>query len=262
MPRTLSTPVPLHYRVFGDGPPLVILHGLFGCWHNWSPVARALSDRFRVLAVDQRNHGESGHAEPLDYERLCDDLRSLLDELGLPRVALLGHSMGGKAAMLFADRFPERVDRLIVVDIGPGACPPVHRGAIEALCELELNAVSRLKDAERLLAPAIPDAALRLFLLKNLARSPAGVRWKVGLGAIRRGYEGLCAALPLRGGQTPALFVCGGRSEALPDADWPAVQRIFPHARRVVIPEAGHWVHADDEPGVLSAVRTFLEGPA
>ena len=261
MPSTRSTPVPLHYRAFGSGVPLVILHGLFGCWHNWYPVARALADRFRVFAVDQRNHGDSGHAEPLDYEHLADDVRSLLDELGLPRAVLLGHSMGGKTALRFADRFPGRVDRLIVVDIGPRAYPPVHREAIDALCGLELKDIPRLRDADQRLAPAIPDPALRLFLLKNLARSPAGFRWKVNLEAIRRGYAGLCAPLPLRGGPTPALFVCGGRSDYVRDGDWPAVQGLFPRAQRVVISGAGHWVHVDDEPGFLAAVLAFLEGP-
>jgi esterase len=262
MTSTGFAPAPLHYRAFGSGPPLVILHGLFGCWHNWYPVARALADRFRVLAVDQRSHGDSVRAEPLDYEHLAGDVRGLLDGLGLAQATLLGHSMGGKAALRFADRFPERVDRLIIVDICHRAYPPVHRPAIEALCGLDLKTLTRIKEADGRLAPAIPDAAVRQFLLKNLARSPAGFRWKVNLEAVRRGYEGLCGRLPLQGGPVSALFVCGGRSDYVRDGDWPEVQRLLPRAQRVVIPGAGHWVHIDDEPGFLAAVCAFLEGPA
>jgi len=248
----------LHYKAFGAGPPLVILHGLFGCWHNWYPVATALSNEFRVLAVDQRNHGDSFHAEPHDYNHLADDLLRLLDALALPRAVLLGHSMGGKAVLRFADRHPERVDRMVIVDIAHRRYPPVHLPAIDALSKLDLTGLTRLKEADRRLAPAIPDPALRLFLLKNLAHAPTGLRWKVDLAAIRRGYEGLCDALPLRGTSTPALFVCGGRSEYVRADDWAEVQRLFPNARRVVLPAAGHWVHVDDEPGFLAAVRPFL----
>lgn len=248
----------LHYKAFGSGPPVVILHGLFGCWHNWYPVARALGDRFRVLAVDQRNHGDSFHAEPLDYDQLAEDLLRLLDELALPQAALIGHSMGGKAVLQFADRHPERVERMVIVDIAHRSYPPRHLPAIEALCRLDLAGLTRLKEADRRLQPSIPDAGLRLFLLKNLAHSPAGLRWKINLQAIRRGYDALCGPLPLRGTRTPTLFVCGGRSDYVGEDDWRDLQRLFPRAQRVVIPGTGHWVHADDEPRFVAAVRLFL----
>jgi esterase len=262
MTSTESTPAGLHYQSFGSGPPLVILHGLFGCRHNWYPVARALADRFRVLAVDQRNHGGSFHAEPLDYDQLAGDLLRFMDDLALPQAALLGHSMGGKAALQFADRHPERVARMVIVDITHRGYPPTHRPAIDALCGLHLAGLTRLKEADARLQPLIPDPGLRLFLMKNLTRSPGGLRWKINLEAVRCGYEGLCGPLALRGGRTPALFVCGGRSDYVREDDWPEVQRLFPRAQRVVLTGAGHWVHVDDQPGFVAAVRPFLQAAA
>jgi pimeloyl-ACP methyl ester carboxylesterase len=258
MPSDALAQPNLHYKAIGNGPPLVILHGLFGSWHNWAPVARELSDRFRVLLVDQRNHGDSFHAAPLDYGHLAGDVLRLLDALAIPRMVLLGHSMGGKAALWLADRHPERVEKMVIVDITHRAYPPVSRAAIEGLCDLNLQGLTRLQQAEERLRTAIPDPSVRLFLLKNLVRSPAGLRWKIDLDAIRHGYDGLCGPLALRGGPTPALFVCGERSDYVRAEDWPEVQRLFPHAQRVVVPAAGHWVHVDQEARFLAAVRPFL----
>jgi pimeloyl-ACP methyl ester carboxylesterase len=170
--------------------------------------------------------------------------------------------MGGKVALRFAALFPERLERLIVVDITHHASRPVYAEAIEALSRLDVKSLTRLKDAEERLRPAIPDLGVRLFLLKNLDHRPDGsYRWKVNLEAIRLSHDVICGPVAVRRTLVPCLFIRGGRSDYLRDADWPEIRRIFPQAELATIPHAGHWVHVDDKPGFLQAVKVFLARP-
>ncbi|MGE5255523.1 MAG: alpha/beta fold hydrolase [Hyphomicrobiales bacterium] len=249
----------MHYRIFGSGEPLIILHGLFGCWDNWYPVAKDLSQRFGVCVPDLRNHGRSFHSARFDYDVMADDIRRLMDEIGLTRASLLGHSMGGKAAMRVAARFPRRIARLIIVDITYKACRPIYAEAIDALCRLDLGSLTRLKDAEQRLRPAIPDPTVRMFLLKNLEHTrDNGYRWKVNLDSIRRNQAEICGPVKVRRLLTPSLFVRGGKSEYIRDSDWPEIKTIFPRAELVTLAHAGHWAHADDKDGFLKTVKEFM----
>lgn len=249
----------LHYKTYGSGEPLIILHGLFGGWDNWHPVAKDLSQRFGVYVPDLRNHGRSLHSPCFGYDAMADDIRGLLDELGLARAVLLGHSMGGKVAMRFASLFPQRVMRLIIVDITHKACRPIHSDAIDALGSLDLGSLTRLKDADQRLRPSIPDPAVRLFLLKSLDHTPGkGYHWKVNLDAIRHHHAEICGPVTVRRFLNPCLFVRGGQSEYVRDEDWPDVKLIFPRAELVTLPQAGHWVHVDDKAGFLKAVKDFM----
>ena len=249
----------LHYKTFGSGEPIVILHGLLGGWDNWYPVAKDLSRRFAICVPDLRNHGQSFHSARCDYDAMADDIRRLMEGLGLTRAALIGHSMGGKVAMRLAALSPQRVDRLIIVDITHKACRPIYAEAIDALGRLDLGSLARMKDADQRLRPAIPDPAVRLFLLKNLAHTPdLGYRWKVNLDAIRRSHAEICGAVTVRRYLNPCLFIRGGKSEYIRDEDWPDVKMIFPRAELVTLPHAGHWVHVDDPAGFLEAVKGFM----
>lgn len=252
----------LHCKRFGSGEPIFILHGLFGCWNNWHPVAKKLSRRFRVVVPDLRNHGQSFHSVRFDYDVMADDVQRLMDALAIERATLIGHSMGGKVALRIAALFPERVARLIIVDITHRASRPVYGAAVEALARLDLASIQRLKDADERLRPAIPDPVVRLFLLKNLERLPDGAcRWKVNLKAIRSNLDRIFGPVAVQASATPCLFIRGGRSEHVRDSDWPEIRRTFPQAEWATIPHAGHWVHIDAEPAFLNAVEEFLMRP-
>jgi pimeloyl-ACP methyl ester carboxylesterase len=250
----------LHSKRYGAGEPLIILHGLFGCWNNWHPVARELSRSFCVYVPDLRNHGQSFHSERFDYDAMVQDLREFMDGRLLDSTALLGHSMGGKVALRFAALYPERVNKLIVVDITHKACGPVYDEAVAALSRLDLKSIVRLKDAEEKLRSAIPDPAVRLFLLKNLDRLPQGAYcWKVNLEAIRRNLPLISGPVEIREFSKPCLFIRGADSGYIPVEDWPEIRRFFPRAEWVTIPASGHWPHVQNPDAFLQAVGDFLD---
>jgi len=252
----------LHCKRYGAGDPLLILHGLFGSWDNWHPVARALSRRFRVYVPDLRNHGDSFHSPQFDYDAMAGDIQNLLDAIAHDRAVLLGHSMGGKVALRFAALHPERVQRLIVVDITHKGYPSTYDEAVQALAQLDLRGLGSLKDAEAQLRQAVPDPAVRLFLLKNLKPRPDGAyRWKVNLGAIRRNLSLICGPVAVRRFSRPCLFIFGSESNYLRDSDWPEIKFNFPQAQRVVIPGSGHWPHIDNRDAFLAALEEFLAAP-
>jgi pimeloyl-ACP methyl ester carboxylesterase len=252
----------LHCKRYGSGEPVLILHGLFGCWDNWHPVAKALSQRFCVYVPDLRNHGQSFHSPRFDYEVMAGDVQRLLDALAVDRAALLGHSMGGKVALRFAALFPERVRRLGVVDITHKADRSLHNEAIEALAHLDLQSLRSLKDADAKLRRSVPDPAVRLFLLKNLEHSPDGsYRWKVNLSAIRRNLPLICGPVAIQPFALPCLFVRGDRSTYIRDSDWPEIKQYFPHAQLATIAGSGHWPHVENKPAFLATASVFLAAP-
>lgn len=249
----------LHFREYGSGPPLVVLHGLLGSADNWATVARGLAEHFRVLVPDQRNHGRSPHSAELDYDSLTADLLEFVRAQGLIRAHVLGHSMGGKAAMQFALAHPSRVSRLVVVDIAPRRMSP-PTAALRALLALDVASCPRRSDADSALAPAVPGRGMRRFLLKNLERrAEGGFRWRADLPVIVDQAPALAAAPALDGVvTTPALFVRGERSRYIRDEDVSAIRRPFPNARFVTIPGTGHWVHAEAPEAFLRVVIEFL----
>ncbi len=252
----------LAYKKYGAGRPLVILHGLLGASGNWHTLAgKTFAARFEVYAVDLRNHGRSPHSDVFDYPAMVEDLLEFVDEHGLARVHLLGHSMGGKTAMHFALAHPERVERLVVVDIGPGAYPPRHAEIFEALRALDLGAYAARSDLDAALARRIPSYPIRQFLLKNLAYDGSGYAWQMNLEGLYRNYARINAAVD--DGRTfagPVLFIRGGASDYVDEADLPAIRALFPQAYLVTIAGAGHWVHAEKPDAFAEAVLAFLGG--
>lgn len=254
----------LHYRSYGSGEPLLILHGLFGSLDNWHSISLKLGERFRVLAIDQRNHGHSPHHEEMSYPTMAGDLSELLQQEGISQANVLGHSMGGKTAMHFALLFPDQVRKLIVVDIAPRVYSPRHEIIIRALRALDLSTFESRRQLEQALAGPIPDLALRQFLLKNILRTSEGrFAWRIGLAEIERNYPALRGAIPPGTiFSKPVLFVRGERSDFLHEDDLPMIHRLFPAARLETIPKAGHLVHIENQAHFLSTLLSFLAEPA
>jgi pimeloyl-ACP methyl ester carboxylesterase len=251
----------LHYHQQGHGSPLIILHGLFGSLDNWAFVSRQLSEHFQVFAVDQRNHGRSPHDPEINYAVLAEDLGEFMAAQGLPRACLLGHSMGGKAAMQFALQNPARVDGLIVVDMAPRAYRPVHHLIFESLLALDLKSFQTRGQIDAALTGPVPDLATRRFLVKGLIRSPEGAfAWKFNLRGLYDNYPSLNAAVESdRPFKKPALFIRGEKSDYIGAEDLPEIRRLFPAAKIVTLPGAGHWVHAEAAELFLIQVKDFLE---
>ncbi len=251
----------LFYNQYGEsGPPLIVLHGLLGAHGNWHTLSRtAFQEVARVYAVDQRNHGRSPHADRIDYPTLAADLKSFIDRHDLAPASLLGHSMGGKTAMQTALSYPNRVDRLIVVDIAPRQYPPHHTDLLEALAQIDPREYEDRDAIDDALAENVPSWAIRQFLLKNLDYDGETYAWRMNLDAIRAHYDEITAALP--SGPTfegPTLFVRGGKSDYIADDDLLGIRERFPSADLVTIEEAGHWVHADVSDALAKVVVDFL----
>ena len=252
----------LNAKTFGDGPDtLVILHGLFGMLDNWQTLARRWADRYRVVLLDLRNHGRSPHATEMDYPLMAADVAESLEAAGIDRCHLLGHSMGGKVAMQTALTYPGLVDKLIVVDIAPRQYRPGHDDVFAALAALDPTEVTDRKDAAARLSVHISDPGIQLFLLKNLARDPAGgFRWRMNLPAIRAAYPALIGPVgqPGEWRTAPTLFIRGGKSGYVTDEDEPLIRELFRDVRIATVAEAGHWVHAEQPAALMALVDDFL----
>lgn len=241
-------------------PPVVVLHGLFGSARNWTTVSRRLAGEYEVLAPDLRNHGASPWSETMTYDVMAADVAALLERSRRP-VSLIGHSMGGKAAMLLALQRPDLVDRLVVVDVAPVAYPTGFGAYARAMRAVDLVGVTRRAEVDAQLAPAVPDRAVRAFLLQNLLLDPPGARWRVNLPVLEREMPVISGFPPVAAGLSYAgatMFVSGGRSDYVRGEHAEIVLELFPRADFRVVRDAGHWVHAERVDDFLAAVRPFL----
>ncbi|MEJ2760189.1 MAG: alpha/beta fold hydrolase [Gammaproteobacteria bacterium] len=252
----------LNYNILGEGKPLIILHGLFGSSRNWNGIAKRLAADYCAITVDLRNHGESDHAPDMTYPDMVSDIDRLLDQLELPGAWLLGHSMGGKAAMGFALTHPGKTRGLIVVDIAPVDYHAGNLALIEAMLSLPVMEITSRADADaRLEAAGVADAVIRQFLLQNLVRRVDHYEWRLNLEALHRHMDDL-ASFPDRWPHAsydgPACFLAGSRSEFILPQHHEAIRRLFPAASIRTIENADHWVHADQPDAVIEAVREFM----
>lgn len=243
------------------GPPVLILHGLLGSAGNWRSIARRLGERHRVFSLDLRNHGDSPHVEHMDYPAMAADVHAFLDTHDLQTVTVIGHSMGGKTAMRLALDHPRRVDRLVVVDIAPTKSLHDHGPVLRAMVSLNLARITRRGDAERMLAPEIPDPAMRQFLVQNLVNSAAGFAWRINLPVIESSMTALLD-FPVDADTQPfagaTLFLRGALSDYVLERDEAAIRRLFPNASVVTIEGAGHWVHAEQPARFLEVLFEAL----
>jgi len=244
----------------GQGAPLVLLHGLFGTARNWGAVQKALSTDYRVVALDLRNHGASPHTPSMDYAAQAGDVAETLATLGIKRAVVLGHSMGGKAAMMLALTRPELVSRLIIADIAPRPYPPALRAVVAALQALPLHAGLTRQEADQALRGAVPEAPIRSFLLQNLRFETAPPSWRIGLTEIAAAMPEIEAFAPPPGArfEGSALAMAGALSPYIRAEDHAAFRALFPRISFVSIPRAGHWLHAENPEGFLAELRGFL----
>ena len=257
-------PVELNAARFGDGPSLVVAHGLFGSARNWNSIARRLAAGRSVHALDMRNHGASPWTDEMTYPAMAEDLLHYIGTQGLSRPTLIGHSMGGKAAMAAALLAPERIGGLIVVDIAPVRYRQGFTSLADALAELDLDDIGRRSDADERLAETVPDAALRGFLLQNLVLRGGRYAWRLNLAAIAAAGRALLDFPDLPPSAVfdgPTLLIGGGASDYVRPDHMPVFDRRFPNAERRRIPGAGHWVHAERPDEFVGAIEDFLRRP-
>jgi esterase len=253
----------LAHDAFGAaGPPVLILHGLLGSARNWTSIAKELAGTHRVFALDLRNHGRSPWAGTMSFDEMAGDVAAFIERHGLGAVTLIGHSLGGKVAMRLALTRPELIGRLVVVDVAPVAYAHSFAPFVEAMLQVDLAAVTRRSDAELQLQGAVPDAVMRNFLLQNLVKTDAGFVWRVNLEALAANMAELLG-FPTPASDAayvgPTLFIAGGRSKYVQPEHRPLIERLFPSAEHVVIPGAGHWLHAERPAEFLAHVRRFLD---
>jgi pimeloyl-ACP methyl ester carboxylesterase len=244
----------------GQGPPLILLHGLFGSARNWGAVQKALAGDYRVVALDLRNHGASPHAPGMDYAVQAADVAESMTELGIERAVVLGHSMGGKAAMMLALTRPKLVERLIVADIAPRPYPPALRAVVAAMQALPLHAGLTRQEADQALCAGVPEAPIRSFLLQNLRFEAAPPSWRIGLAEIAAAMPEIEDFTPPSGArfEGPALAMAGALSPYIRTEDHAAFRALFPRIGFASIPRAGHWLHAENPEGFLAALKEFL----
>jgi esterase len=251
----------LNFQTTGDGPKLIILHGFLGSLDNWRTAGQRLGSRFRVITLDLRNHGHSPHDPVMNYAAMAEDIHEFFDQQNVASAHFLGHSMGGKVAMQFATTRPQSVDKLIVVDIAPKSYPTSHQSTLTVLRNLDLRSFKSFGEIDAALAPHIPSADIRQFLIKNIThQQDAGFRWRIDLEAIARNYVELTKPItPKHAFAKPVCFIRGGQSSYLEDKDFPLIRKIFPQAAFVTIRHAGHWVHVDAAEEFLKTVTEFLD---
>ncbi len=250
----------LNFKKIGNGQPLIILHGLFGSADNWLTVARGLEKDYSLYLVDQRNHGDSGQSEEWDYQVMAQDLTQFMEEQGLEKTHLLGHSMGGKTAMTLALNHPEKVDRLIVVDIAPRYYRVHHQSILDGLNAIDLDKLQSRNQADDILSEYVEEKGTRQFLLKSLGRNGEGkFIWKINLPIITEKIENVSQPIVSdRIFDRPALFVTGANSRYVQDKDKADIEKLFPNSNIIKIKNAGHWIHAEQPEAVIKTVQAFL----
>jgi pimeloyl-ACP methyl ester carboxylesterase len=255
----------LSFESVGSGPPLLVLHGLFGSSGNWRGIARELAATQTVHSADLRNHGASPWADSMDYEEMADDVLQLIERLGVDRPTLMGHSMGGKTAMALALRHPERVGRLIVGDIAPLSYADTLTPFAEAMRSADVVAAASRAEVQRRLQQRVPDPGVVPFLMQNLVTRNDHFDWRLNLIGISAAMRKLCAfPSDLLGARFagPVRVIAGQNSDYVAQRDGASFRPMFADIEVAVVEGAGHWVHADRPAEFLACVRRALQDGA
>lgn len=249
----------LYSNIMGEGEPLIIMHGVFGMGDNWQTLGRKWSEEYQVHLLDMRNHGRSPHSDEFSYDLMSDDLLEYMDHHNIEQARILGHSMGGKVGMLFAVYNPERTKKLVVADIAPKPYEPHHQKIVAALQALDLENLESRNEAEEQFE--IQDPGTKQFLLKSLYWKEKGkLAWRFNLPVIAREIEKVGEELPAQAiYYGPALFIRGGESWYIQDADMEDIESHFPEATLRTIPGAGHWLHAEKPKEFFEIADGFLK---
>lgn len=261
----------LHFQVYPeasslqdakDHSPLVIIPGLFGSTTNWRSVARKLATQHTVIVIDQRNHGRSPKASSQSFEDMVSDLQQFAEQHGIEQMIPMGHSLGGKVAMLFALIHPRLVEKLVVVDIAPVRYAHSHAPFLEQLAQLDLAELGSRAEADRALMQVIPDTATRLFLLQSLTGKPGSYEWRLNLPVLHQFMPQL-VDFPMQlvensQSELDALFVNGENSDYVLQEHKPLILRLFPNAQFTAVADAGHWLHAEQPDRLVALVKEFL----
>jgi esterase len=250
----------LFFREYGQGKPLIILHGLFGSSDNWLTQAKLFSGSYKVYTIDQRNHGQSPHSDTFDYESMVSDLSEFMQDHSIADPVVIGHSMGGKTAMNFALTHPEKVGRLVVVDISPKEYNLEHYSIVNGLLAIPIDQIKSRNEADEILSQHVADSDVRQFLLKNLQRkSEGGFSWKINLKTISEKLGNIGLDLHEKGSfEKPTLFIRGAKSKYVPDSDWNRITQIFPMAKLETM-DTGHWVQAEKPQEFADVVSRWLQ---
>ena len=262
----------LFCRKYGDGPPLVILHGLYGSSDNWVTVAKKLGNSFTVYLPDQRNHGQSPHSQIHDYDSMRDDLFELAGDLNLKKFFLAGHSMGGKTAISFALKWPEMLNGLLIADISPftnetgrQSIYVQHFTILNAILSFDLDKISTRREAGNVLLEKIPSEKVRELILKNLQRTTDNnFAWKLNAQSILKNLDKIMEGVERQTDYSqqiigfPVIFLKGGDSDYIPAVDFRDIRNVFPAAEIIEIPGAGHWIHIDKPDEVVKNLKRLL----
>lgn len=252
----------LHSNIIGEGKPLIILHGFLGMSDNWKSMGLKYADLgFQVHLLDLRNHGKSFHSSNFNYDLLSEDLKNYLEEHQLPPAVILGHSMGGKTAMLFACRYPQMTHKLLVADIAPKFYPPHHQDIINGLKAINLDFIKSRTEADKQLSRYLPNLSIRQFLLKNLYWKEKGVLdFRFNLGVLSEKMEEVGENIGSTDSYNgPTLFLRGDKSEYINAEDFPAIKRHFPLATIETVDKAGHWLHAENPAQFFEKSAQFIQ---
>lgn len=251
----------LNYKVFGEGDPVLILHGMFGTLDNWQTIAKKLSAHFMVFIIDLRNHGRSPHSDEFDYVIMANDIQEFMEANWIYEAYVVGHSMGGKVAMQLSSENPDLVKKLVLVDIAPKIYVGNHQAIFEALFSLDLDQLTSRKEADELLQAKIESYGIRQFILKNLSINKKTQRyeWKMNLPVIHAAYQAVLGkgdwSAPF---ENPTLFIKGAQSEYILPEELDDYKTYFPNATLEIVEKTGHWVHAEQPKVFLEILTKFL----
>lgn len=251
----------LYSRIEGNGRPLLIIHGFLGMSDNWKSLgSQYAAQGFQVHILDLRNHGKSFHSDVFNYEVMAQDVLEYCNENNLEKVSIIGHSMGGKVAMIFATTYPERVEKLIVADIGPKYYPPHHQDIFAGLNAVDFSKKPDRSEVEEALYPYIPDFGTRQFIMKNVYWvEPGQLGFRFNLKVFNDNIDEIGTALPENAlFSNPTLFIRGGNSKYILDDDASQIKNHFPNFKLVTLPNVGHWLHAENPKLFFEETSSFL----